>query len=149
MAAQPDFILYDRHGRLAAVIEANATRGTSSRWAAEFRRNLLAYDAFRYAPFFLLVTPDRLYLWKENLKSAEPPSLIPPDHELDADPFFRPFLSRVGREDVSRASFGLIVMSWLGDLILQLPGIPWQSELEESGLLQAVKDGRIVYPAAA
>src|SRR4051794_12382817 len=35
MATQPDFFLYDRIGRLAAVIEVRNRRRTSSQWAAE------------------------------------------------------------------------------------------------------------------
>jgi hypothetical protein len=152
MATRPDFVLYDRHGRLAAIVEIKAKRGTSSRWAAEYRRNLLAYEAFQHAPFFLLITPDRLYLWKEAPRTAGAESLpIPPDLALDAKSLFRRYLERTGlkMEAVSGQAFELIVMSWLGDLILQLPDAIRQAELEDSGLPQAAKDGRIAYPAAA
>ena len=152
MATRPDFVLLDRHDRLAAIIEVKAKRGTSSRWAAEFRKNLLAHEAFRQAPFFLLITPDRVYLWKETPKSAgadSPP--IPPDYELDAKSLFRRYLEGAGLkpEDVSSQAFELIVMSWLGDLILQLPDATQPPEIEDSGLPRAAKDGRITYPAAA
>ncbi len=151
MAVRPDFTLYDRHGRLAAIIEAKTKLGTSSRWAAEFRQNLLAHEAFRHAPFFLLVTPERLYLWEESLRAeGAEPNLVPPDHEIDARPLFKRYLERteLNLEDVSGQTFELIVMSWLGDLILQLPNVSRQEELEASGLPQLAKDGRI-YPAAA
>ena len=152
MATRPDFVLYDRHGRLAAIVEVKAKRGTSSRWAAEFRRNLLAHDAFQQAPFFLLITPDKVYLWKETSRpGGAGSSPIPPDYELDAKSLFRRYLERAGLnpEDVSGQAFELIVMSWLGDLILQLPDVTQQPELEDSGLPQAAKDGRVAYPAAA
>jgi len=152
MATRPDFVLYDRHGRLAAIIEVKAKRGTSSKWAAEFRRNLLAYESFRDAPFFLLVTPDRLYLWKEAPKTSDASvSLKPPDFELDTNLLFRRYLERAGLklEDVSGQAFELIVMSWLEDLVLQVPEDTQQAELARSGLPQAAKDGRLTFPAAA
>src|SRR4051794_38094724 len=152
MATQPDFFLYDRIGRLAAVIEISAKRGTSSEWAAEFRRNILAYfEAFRGAPLFLLVTPDRLYLWKNaptDLDDESPP--VPPDYEVNGRLLFSRYFEQMGRrlEEVSRPTFELIVMSWLGDLIRQTPGI-LGTELEGSGLSEAAKNGRIVDPVAA
>ncbi|HEX6903769.1 MAG TPA: hypothetical protein VF789_28925 [Thermoanaerobaculia bacterium] len=151
MANEPDFTLYDRYGRLTAVVEVKAKRGTSSAWAAEFRRNLLEYDAFRYAPFFLFVTPDRLYLWKDGHGNDAKADPVPPDYELDAYPLFAPYLEKTDLklEQITSEAFELIVMSWLRDLMLQLRDIPSQAQLEDSGLSEAAKDGRITYPAAA
>jgi hypothetical protein len=153
MATQPDFFLYDRIGRLAAVIEISAKRGTSSEWAAEFRRNILAYfEAFRGAPLFLLVTPDRLYLWKDaptDLEDESPP--VPPDYEVDGGPLFSRYLerTRLKLEEISRPAFELIVMSWLGDLIRQTPDVLGIDGLEDSGLPEAARDGRLAEPVAA
>lgn len=150
MATKPDFTLYDRYGRLAAVIEVKAKRSTTSRWAAEFRRNLRDYDAFQHAPFFLIVTPDRVYLWREAPEGAES-SLVPPDCELDAKSLFQPYLqgTRVKLEEISAPALELIVMSWLRDLTLHLPDIPLREQLAASGLSEVAKDGRITFPAAA
>ena len=151
MATQPDFVLYDRYGRLAAVIEIKAKRGTSSRWAAEFRRNLLAYEAFRYAPLFLLVTPDRLYLWKSGVPKDADVAPVSPDYAIDAKPLFERYLQGAGvrLEEISGPAFELIVMSWLEDLIHQWPEAPRNVQLAGSGLDEAAKNGRIAYPAAA
>lgn len=151
MATEPDFTLYDRFGRLAAIVKVSNTRGTSGEWAAEFRRNLQAHGPSWHAPFFLLVTPARLYVWKEAAQGAEKGAVIAPDYELDPKPFFEPYLAGSGRklEGISREAFELLVMSWLGELVLHLPDSSRQAPLEDSGLPDAVKDGRITYPAAA
>ena len=151
MATQPDFTLYDRYGRLAAVVKVSNTRDTSGEWAAEFRRNLQARGASWHAPFFLLVTPLRLYVWKEGAQGAEADAVVLPDYELDPRPLFEPYLPGIGRklEGISREAFELLVMSWLGELVFHLPGSSRQAPLEDSGLPEAVKDGRITYPAAA
>lgn len=153
MATQPDFFLYDRIGRLAAVIEVRNRRSTSSQWAAELRRNLLAdFEAYRGAPFFLLATPDRLYVWKDaptDLAEDSPPVL--PDYEVDARPLFSRYLERSGRklEEIHGPTFELIVLSWLGDLTRQARDARGFGELEASGLRDAAKDGRIADPVAA
>jgi hypothetical protein len=153
MSTQPDFFLYDRIGRLAAVIEVRNRRRASSQWAAELRRNLLAaVETYRGAPFFLLATPDRLYLWKDaptDLTEDSPPVL--PDYEVDAKPLFSPYLGRSGRklEEIHRPTFELIVLSWLWDLIRQARDASELVELEESGLRDAAKNGRIFDPVAA
>ncbi len=150
MASQPDFFLYDRIGRLAAVIEVRNRRGTSSQWAAELRRNLLAhFETYRGAPFFLLATPDRLYIWKDAATDlAEDSAPVLPDYEVNAKPLFSRYLEGSGRklEEIHGPTFELVVLSWLGDLTREARGF---GELETSGLRDAAQDGRIADPVAA
>jgi len=153
MATQPDFFLYDRIGRLVAVVQVSARRGTSREWAAEFRRNIIAhFETFRGAPFYLLTTPDRLYLWKNAptvLDDESPP--VPPDYEVDGELLFSRYLEGLSRKqkEIMRPTFELIVMSWLGELTLQTPDVLGIHELEASSLTEAAKNGRIFDPVAA
>jgi hypothetical protein len=153
VATQPDFFLYDRIGRLAAVIEVRNRRGTSGQWAAELRRNLLAhFEAYRDAPFFLLATPERLYIWKDAPTDLAEESLpVLPDYEVDARPLFSPYLERSGRklEEIHGPTFELVVLSWLGDLTREAQDAGKVVELKGSGLPDAAKDGRISDPLAA
>lgn len=151
MTIQPDLVLYDRSGRLAVMVEVKTKRGTTKEWATQLRRNLLAHDeAILRAPFFLLVTPDRLYLWKSMKGDAGPePLLLPPQFELDARPLFSPYLERAALEleQISAQAFELVVMSWLGDLTRR--DSSGQTRLDDSGLPEAARDGRIAAPIAA
>jgi hypothetical protein len=70
-----DLSLYDRDGRLIAIAEVKNKRGTSPEWAAKFRRNLLVHSRYAQADFFLLATPDRLYVWKN---AGATPTLVQP-----------------------------------------------------------------------
>jgi hypothetical protein len=151
MSIYADFALYDRNGRLIAVAEVKNKSGTSREWAAKLRRNILAHGGFHRADFFLLATPDKLYLWKGA--SAEP-AVVPPAFEVDAQLIFKPYFERAGVSpaDVSGRAFELVVAAWLGDLI-RLAEQPenlrnGQHWLVETGLLDAVKDGRIEYEVA-
>lgn len=144
MSTKPDFVIYDRDGRLAVAVGLRAQRVTTSRWAAEMLHNLVTLGGpgpFRGAPFLILATLDRVYIWKEPHAADEP---VPADYELDAETVFAPYLGNVRwrLQEIGRDAFELVVMSWLSDLILQAPGAP-QLRLEGSGLLEATKDGRI------
>jgi len=151
MLSRVDLALYDRNGQLTAIAEVKNKLGTSREWAAQLRRNILAHGGHYSADFFLLVTPDRLYLWK-NAGAA--PTLVQPTYEANTQPIFAPYFERAGVDphNVSGQAFELVVAAWLGDLVRseeeseQLAN--GQSWLVESGFLTAVKDGRIEYEVA-
>ena len=152
MAAVADLALYDRGGRLTAVAEVKNRRGTSREWAALTRRNILAHGASSDADYFLLVTPDRLYLWKD---AGTDPVPTPPAFEADTRSEFAPYFERAGLDPchVSGSTFELLVSAWLGDVIRTegegekfAGGRSW---LAESGFHTAVKDGRVEFDATA
>ena len=152
MMARPDIVLYDREGQLTTLVEVKNKPGTSRDWAANFRRNILAHGGLRTGEYFLLMTPDRLYLWKDAGGQLVP---IEPTYEIDARPLLRPYFSRarVDPATVSGEAFELIVASWLADLTRSLvptePPVSEEGWLAESGFLRAVKEGRVEHQAAA
>lgn len=142
----------NRAGRLIAIAEVKNKQGTSPEWAAKFRRNMLVHGGYSQVNFFLLVTPDRLYIWK-NASTAS--TLVQPTYELDAQPLFAPYFEGAGisPRDISGQAFELVVAAWLGDLLRseeQREALPeGQRVLAESGFLASVRDGRIEYEEAA
>jgi len=150
MSTKPEFLVYDRDGRLAAAVDVRARLGTTSRWAAELRRDLvgLGPGPFRGAPFLIVATLDKIYIWKD----ARPvDASTPPDHELDAEAVFSPYLAGTGRrlKEMGAYGFELIVMSWLQDLVYPIPGLGRKPPVGTPDLRQAVEDGRVDFPAAA
>ena len=151
-ASYADIALYDRNGRLIAVAEVKNKLGTSREWAAKFRSNMLVHGGLAQADFYLLVTPDRLYIWKN---AGTSPSLIQPTYDLDAQPLFAAYFEKAGISpgDVSGHAFELVVSAWLGDLVRsqeqQEPQPNGQRVLAESGFLTAIRNGRIAYEEAA
>jgi len=147
-----DLALYDRAGRLVAIAEVKNKQGISPEWATKFRRNMLVHGGDSQADFFLLVTPDRLYIWKN---AGTTPPLMQPTYELDAQPLFAPYFERAGisPSDISGQAFELVVTAWLGDLVRsdeQREALTeGQPVLAESGFLTVVRDGRIEYEEAA
>ena len=147
MLQNADLTLYDRDGQLIAVIEIKNKPGTSNEWAAKLRRNILAHGRFRPTDFFLVVTPDKLYIWKE---AGIQPDFILPTYVIDAKPIFKTYLkaANIESDTISSPAFELVVGAWLGDLILSENNSS-EAWLIESGLLDAAKNGRVEYEAAA
>ena len=152
MVAYADLALYDRSGRLTAVAEIKNRFGTSREWAAQTRRNILAHGGSCNADFFLLVTPDRLYLWKD---AGTAPVRIPPTYEADTQSEFAPYFQRAGLDPrhVSGHAFDLLVAAWLAD-VTRSEGTAEKfagdrSWLARSGFHTAIKDGRIEFEAVA
>jgi hypothetical protein len=149
MSANPDLLLYDRENRLVTAVEIRARRGTTRDWAAQLRRNLLQHEGFRGARFFLVVTLDRIYLWP---RADAAPDLTPPAYEVEAEPVLRPYLAgtRLDLEALSGPAFEMLVSTWLNELVRSDGALRnGQSWLEESGLLAAIRHGRLDYQVAA
>ena len=141
-----DIGVYDWRGQLIAVAEVKNMLGTSCDWAAKLRRNLFAHDGVCGAEYFLIITPDRLYLWKGVGTDL---NQVPPTHEADMQPEFAKYFEGAGIEPdrIHRPAFEIMVDAWLSEAIRfrgeakELAGN--RSWLAESGLLSAVRDGRI------
>lgn len=150
MFTRTDFALYDRSGRLTAVAEIKNKLGTSSEWAAQTRRNILAHGGSCSAGFFLLVTPDRLYLWKD----AEPVQ-VPPTFEADTREEFAPYFesAKVDPQHLSGNAFEMLVATWLSDItrLAETTEEPPDDQgwLAKSGFRTAIRDARIEYEAVA
>lgn len=141
-----DFIAYDARQRPLLLAEVKRSRQTSDRWAAHFRRNLLAHGTLPKAPFFLIATPDNLYFWRQD---DSIPDDDPPHFTLDAASELKSYFERFNqtREKVSDESLVLILFYWLVDLAwpqqMRAKGDPALRWLSESGLLDALASAHI------
>jgi hypothetical protein len=147
-----DISVDNRNGQLVLVAEIKRKINVSPEWAAALRRNILAHGTFPNAPYFLMVFPDKFYLWTNvdtHLDQSDP------TYTIDARPILEPYFERAGvtGDEISGQSLELIVSSWLGEIIHsdQLPEHIKNSErwLIESGLYAALAGGRFEHEAAA
>jgi hypothetical protein len=111
-----DLSVDNRNGQLALVVEIKRKTNVSPEWAAKLRRNILAHGTFPKAPYFLMVFPDKFYLWS-NAEAYQDQS--EPTYTIDASPILQPYFERAGvaADQISGASLELIVASWLGEII--------------------------------
>jgi hypothetical protein len=133
-----DFVAYDRDGGVLLLAEAKSRHGTSQDWAAGLRRNMLAHGLLPWAKYFLIATPERMYLWKQ-----ERPNLVeaPPEFTIDATKVFQPYFQKLNLEPskIVPEAFELLVLMWLTDIArsgehkpAQDPSSAWLSELTGS-----------------
>ncbi len=110
-----------------------------------FIRNILAHGTFPEAPYFLMVFPDKFYLWTDaeaNLDRSEP------TYTIDARSILEPYFKQAGvkADHISRQSLELIILSWLGQIIYsdKLPENIEASQrwLIDSGLYAALAGGK-------
>jgi hypothetical protein len=137
-----DFIAYDREGHVVLLAEAKSRHGTSEHWAARLRRNMLAHGVLPWAKYFLIATPERMYLWKQ-----ERPNLAEgaPAFTIDATKELLPYFRKLHQEpsDIGPEAFELLVLTWLTDIARSGDGLnkdvssPWLSEL--TGSLQQAR----------
>ncbi|HEY9619378.1 MAG TPA: hypothetical protein V6C78_03370 [Crinalium sp.] len=156
MAMRPDsgwdLSVDNRDGQLALVVEVKRKTNVSPEWAAKLRRNIFAHGTFPKAPYFLMVFPDRFYLWA-NAEAYQEQS--EPTYSIDASPILQPYFERAGviSGQISGDSLELIVTSWLGEIIHsnQLPENIDDSQqwLIDSGLYAALVGGKFEHEAAA
>lgn len=146
---KPDIIVYSKDEKVQLVIEVKNKSGATSEWAANTRRNLLVHAVVQPSPFFLLVSPDRLYLWK-NATSME---AAPPDYEAKTGEVLSRYTepSNLNLADISEYSLEMLVISWLNDLTRpestrEVNGTKFDW-VYESGLYEAIKDGSVMTEA--
>lgn len=141
---QWDRAVYSQDGQLVLAVEVKAILGTSPTWAAQLRRNILAHGIYPNAPFFLMVFPDRFYLWEEVEPSLEP---VEPTAVIDAGPILQPYFDNAGisADEISGASLEFIVTTWLNDMIHTPPDRLDSSDrwLVDSGLFEAIAGGSL------
>lgn len=145
-----DIAIYNRDNQLVVVVEVKTKLNASLEWASQLRCNIFSHGIFPKAPYFLMVFPDRFYLWTDT---AEQLDKSEPTYTIDARPILEPYFEQVGvsANQITGQSLELIVASWLGKVIHleQLPEELDESHrwLIESGLYTAIAGGHFEYEA--
>lgn len=147
MKHMSDIAVYSRDGRLQLVVEVKSITHSTSSWAAQLMRNLLAHGMLTPAPFIMLVCNDRVYLWKGLATDRSPIGVRRPDYEDDTAQYLRAHLPGVERA-TSEVALEMAVRSWLEQVMAARPRAEKpDSLLIESGLADAIWNGTIAVEA--
>jgi hypothetical protein len=133
-----DFVAYGRDGQVVLLVEAKSRRGTSADWAAGLRRNMLSHGFLPSSKFFLIATPDRIYVWK---KGHPDQTAARPEFTTDAAKVLQPYFQRLNQDPskIGPEAFELLVLTWLNDVARSVesgavedPSLVWLPELAGS-----------------
>src|SRR3712207_872070 len=83
-----DLSIDNRNGQRILDIEVKTKLNASPEWAARFRGNILAHGTFPKSSYFLMVFPDRFYLWTDADAQSEQSE---PTYIIDAHPILQPY----------------------------------------------------------
>lgn len=138
----PDITVYKNY-EPQLMVEVKRKNDASVEWAAKYRRNLLEDTHTGALPFFMLVLPEKTFLWKpEDRLEARLP-----DYTLETSQLFEAYLRNVKQPELLReSSLEIVSRSWLDGATVRVPeteGFEGSAELLESGLYSAINGGTV------
>ena len=147
---QADIVITTESGEPVLVVEVKNRKSTTRAWAATFLQNLLAHRMMPSARYFLVATPDHLYLWKGITVDRE---IAKPDYEARSGSLIAVDRNG-GGVGLGARGFESKVANWLaglseGRVTQKIDDKQVDEFLVQSGLLDAIRGGRIVLEAAA
>jgi hypothetical protein len=129
------------------LVEVKAgTAPTDESWGVAFRRNRLNRGDQPAAPYFLVVTTDRTFLWTQHWQQSPD---APPDVNVSTEVLLAPYRSGAGSTmaevSISIHNFEFVVWSWLRDVVdgQDLRAGLDMTCLREAGLFDALRGGAI------
>ncbi len=135
-----DFLITNKNQQPVLAIEVKKNVAVTVDWATKLRRNILAHGFYFTTQFFMLVTPDKIFLWKNKPNNFD---LITPDYVIEAQPFIGKYIASTdfSIDELNYREFEMIVSSWIGDLLSINDLNEFPTWMIESGLAEAIKEG--------
>lgn len=144
MTSRFDFAALDESGKISLLVEAKSKLGTDPGWARELRELIAKRAPVVLTGMFLLVTPDRLYLWPGGRRAdAEPIT-------LDGTAALGKHLERAGAHRdraMDPRVFEAVVLWWLNDIATGVVEPPADDDF--AAVARVLRAGRIVSELAA
>ena len=141
-----DILIQSPEGNPIAVVEVKNIPNLTRNEAIQLRRNLADYGVPFQMPFFLLLSQDIGFLWKdskyENLDSQ-------PTYEFPMDRVVARYSSREPGERMYEAEFVFLVLRWLNNLATKQQNIGEEPEksLAILGFIEAVRGADVLLEA--
>jgi hypothetical protein len=139
-----DLAVLDNFQRLVLTIETKKKFGVSEEWAAETRRNLVVHGFYPLVTYFLLVTPEKFFLWTQDSNTLDETL---PDFAADATETLKPYLKELGFniKQIDSRTFEDVVAHWLKyDVIYLMNKKKLPEWLVKSGLAEKIVNGTLL-----
>ena len=141
-----DILIRDANGQTLAVVEVKNIQNLSRDEAMQLRRNLADFGIPFQAPFYLLLSQDVGFMWKnssyENLD-------VPPMYEFPMEDVVARYSRGNVGERLYGAVFEILALRWLINLASQPQSTAKEPEktLAQSGFLYAIQGADVLLEA--
>lgn len=147
MTPYADIVIRNLEGNTIAAVEVNNSQNLSRDVAVDLRRTLIEHGFIPAAPYFMILSQDLGFLWKDT----EPTALdAPPTYEFSMRPVMQRYLSQIeAKGRLSGSVLELLVLHWLNEIALDGQQLPEDPErlLATSGFLDALRNAMILVEA--
>jgi hypothetical protein len=141
--APVDIAVFSKDRRPALIVEVkDGVMYSTAESAVGLRRSLMAHHLLPDAPFFMVATPIRFFLWRGD---ADPSAH--PLYSASAEPVMESYGSRRANREVPHrgGALEIVLFFWLSDLTMGARTLPLGSELDrvllDSGLYEQIRGG--------
>lgn len=146
MISRPDILIRSKDERPVAIVEVKNPREWSETLATEMRRNMIMHDMLLPAPYLLLVSQRKGFVWRQTDDASDHPER-PPDAEFPMDHVVARYVP-AGLSDrwLRGRELEFIVLRWLDDLASGIRREDSDAEraLIDIGFLQAIADASVL-----
>jgi len=143
-----DILITDHDDTPIAAVEVKNRQHLSPQVAAVLRRNLIVHGYVPPTPYYMLLSQDVGYLWKD----AKPQDLdVLPDYAFPLDNVVARYLKSKAKRRLSGEELELVISQWFIELTLEHhePREEPERTLATAGFLAAIRGGSVVVEAAA
>jgi hypothetical protein len=145
---RPDLLIEDDEGKPIAIVEVKSRQDLDRASAIEIRRNMLARGLPADVPYFLLLSQDVGYLWKETKQvnaDAEPL------YEFPMDKVITRYLNGNSDKRLYESVLELVILQWLTNLTTKPQPLLQEPErtLALAGFNDSIKDAVVLIEAEA
>jgi hypothetical protein len=110
---RPDILIRSPQGYPIAVVEVRNRQNLSRDVATQLRHNLIDYGLPSRVPYFMLLSQDVGYLWKEaKQENAD----VPPTYEFPMDNVVSRYWKSDSEKRLYAEALELLILQWLSDL---------------------------------
>lgn len=140
---RPDLLIKSSNEDPIAVVEVKAMSNMTRDEAIVIRRNMLARGLPAHVPYFLLVSQDVGYLWKESGRAADSE---PPTYEFPMHAVVNRYLDKEAQERLYGSVLELVMLQWLYNLSTkpQVTTEEPEKTLARSGFNESIKGAMVL-----
>ena len=147
MAAHPDILVRNRDDVPIAAIEVKNLREWPESLSSAMRRNMIAHGVLPKVPFFLLLSQEKGFAWRESGEPAVDSLDRKPDVEFPMAQVVQRYAPPgLGDHWLRGAELEFIVLRWLDDLATgnRHDGDRAEETLEEIGFITAIENASVL-----